>query len=125
MGKSVKKAFKKVTKTVSRPFKKIGSSIKRVASQAFKAIKKGGSALAAGLGVKGLEKKLFPKPPSIDIPDQKMPAPPAPEPEQYADGMSTPENISRRRRKGGRSGLRIDLNTGGGGGGQGVNIPVG
>jgi hypothetical protein len=100
VAKKVKKAVKKVTKPVT----KLASSATKVITSALK-----------------IPTSLFA--PKVDIPDQKLPAPPAPDAEQYAEGMSTPENIGRRRRRGGRSGLRIDLNTGGGG--TGVNVAVG
>ena len=101
----------KVVKAVTRPIRKVGKAVTRGVSSAFKAV---------GGAVKGLTSMFRPKVP--ELPDNKV-APPAPAPEQFAEGLSTPENTGRRRRNNRRNGLRIDLNTGGGG--SGLNIPRG
>lgn len=98
MGKKVFKGVKKVVKSVAKPFQSIGSSVVKGVASVFK---------------------------TPDVPDIKQPdpaAPPAPDPEQTATDVQTPENISRRKRQQ-RNGLRIDLNNGGGG--TGLNVPVG
>lgn len=109
------KGIKKIGKAVSKPFKKIGSAVTKAVSSAFKAVSGVVGKVTGALG-------LSPKIP--DMPELKDPAPPAPEPEQYAEDMTRPENIGRRKRNR-RNGLRIDLNTGGGPVGSGVNLPVG
>lgn len=98
MGKKIFKAVKSVVKTVSKPFQSIGKAVVKGVSSVFK---------------------------TPDMPDVKQPdpaAPPAPEAEQTATDVQTPENISRSKRQR-RNGLRIDLNSGGGG--TGLNVPVG
>lgn len=65
------------------------------------------------------------KPKTPDIPDPVAPAAPAPEPETGTQQLGADENISRRRKRSRRKGLRIDLNTGGAPSGSGVNLPVG
>lgn len=109
------KGIKKIGKAISKPFKSIGNAVKKTVSSVFKAASGAFGKVAGALG-------LSPKIP--DIPELKDPAPPAPDPEQYAEDMSRPENIGRRRRNR-RNGLRIDLNTGGSTPGNGVNLPVG
>ncbi|WP_130906895.1 hypothetical protein [Pseudomonas sp. Sample_16] len=57
--------------------------------------------------------------------EQAPPAQEAPKPEQNAEGVSTPEELSTRKRNR-RNGLRIDLNNAGAANtGSGLNIPVG
>lgn len=117
----------KVVKKATKPFKKVAKAVTKTVSSAFKTVKNTASSVWKEMGRAGdrLIGLVEPKVPNVDIPDQKLPAPPAPDAEQYVGGLSTPENTGRRRKRGGRSALRIDLNTGGGGGGQGVNVPVG
>ena len=102
----------RVVRAVTRPVRRVASAVTRTVSSAFRAV---------GNTVKGVTNALRPRMP--DIPEPKTPAPPAPSPEQFAEGLSTPENTGRRRRNNRRNGLRIDLNTGGGG--SGLNIPRG
>ncbi|WP_311056501.1 hypothetical protein [Pseudomonas aeruginosa] len=92
----IKKAFKSVTK-----------SIKKVVSKTV-----GG----AVFGIKADKPKVV---------EQAPPAQEAPKAEQNAEGVSTPEELSTRKRNR-RNGLRIDLNNAGGANtGSGLNIPVG
>lgn len=108
------KAIKKVTKAVSKPFKSMAHSVSRGVSSVFKLAGDAVGKVGEALGLK-------PEVPEIEAQEA---APPAPSPEQYAEEMSRPENISRRRRNH-RNRLRVDLNTGGSPAGNGVNVPVG
>lgn len=109
--KPLEKVAKGVTKTVGSAFKVVGNT----AEKAFKEARRGYKNIGQAVG-------LVP-----EVPDAQEPqatAPEAPSAEQYAEDVSTPENIGRRKRNR-RAGLRIDLNTGGSSSGNGVNVPVG
>lgn len=101
-----------VVKKVKKGIKSIGRAVERAVSKTWK--------IAAEDPYDSVKKLL--DPPKLEAPDPAAQA--APPPEQAKPEMEMAENISRRKRKR-RSGLRIDLNTGGPPTGTGVNLPVG
>ena len=91
--------------------------IKKAVKSVTKSIKKAVSKTVGGaFGLKADKPKVV---------EQAPPAQEAPKPEQNAEGVSTPEELSTRKRNR-RNGLRIDLNNAGAANtGSGLNIPVG
>lgn len=91
--------------------------IKKAVKSVTKSIKKTVSKTVGGVfGIKADKPKVI---------EQAPPAQEAPKAEQNAEGVSTPEELSTRKRNR-RNGLRIDLNNAGGANtGSGLNIPVG
>ncbi|WP_067516895.1 hypothetical protein [Endozoicomonas ascidiicola] len=91
-----------IVKSVKKAFKKIGKAVKKtVVGSVF------------GIGKKD----------EVKIPEPTPTAPEAPTPEEQVQGGVQNEDISRKKKRG-RGGLRIDLNTGGSGS-TGLNVPNG
>lgn len=112
--KKITKPFEKVAKGVAKGVSKTFKVVGRAAEKTLKETRRGITKAGQAIGVV----------PEMPDAKQQATAPDAPSAEQYAEDMSTPENIGRRKRNR-RTGLRIDLNTGGNSSGNGVNIPVG
>lgn len=104
-----------VVKKVKKGIKSIGRAVERAVSKAWKITED-----VAGAPYDAVKNLV--DPPKLEAPTPTAQA--APPPEQAKPEMEMAENISRRKRRR-RSGLRIDLNTGGPPTGTGVNLPVG
>lgn len=122
------KAVKGVSKTASgigrgaeRGIKDLGKKAERSARDALKINEQVATTVVTG----GANLAVAALPEMPDIPDPVAPAAPAPDPEIGTQQLGADENISRRKKRSRRKGLRIDLNTGGAPSGNGVNIPVG
>ena len=89
-----------IVRAVTKPLESLGRAVKRTV-----------------VGALGIKQKI-PK-----TPEPKPAAPAAPAAESTVESDVQAEGITRKKKKG-RGGLRIDLNTGGSGK-SGVNVPVG
>lgn len=122
--KAVSKAssqIKKGVKAIGRGVERLGQNAEYLTKEAWKIQEDVGKTVVTGGG--NLAMNAIPEMP--EIPDPVAPAAPAPDPEVGTQQLGADENISRRRRRNRRKGLRIDLNTGGAPSGNGVNLPRG
>lgn len=113
---------KKGVRQAGRGVERLGQNAEHLAKEAWKIQEDAATTVFTGGGnlAANAVSDMVP-----EIPDPVAPAAPAPDPEIGTQQLGADENISRRRRRNRRKGLRIDLNTGGGPSGNGVNLPIG